>query len=117
MTTMTDARAERILLAGLNLAVTIRDEGPDAVHTAAEAVLEAAGGDPIAALSALAVAIDPALPLYPWWQRGDRILRPCGTRAAYVRHQRHGEQPCQPCIRALSEHNHKNRTRRQANAA
>ena len=23
--------------------------------------------------------------------------RPCGTRAAYVRHRRHGEEPCEPC--------------------
>jgi hypothetical protein len=27
-----------------------------------------------------------------------RQLRPCGTRAAYVRHQRHGEDPCEKCV-------------------
>lgn len=27
-------------------------------------------------------------------------LSPCGTRAAYTRHKRRGEQPCEPCRRA-----------------
>lgn len=30
-------------------------------------------------------------------------LEPCGTPAAYRRHQRNGEQPCVPCGRANSE--------------
>jgi hypothetical protein len=34
------------------------------------------------------------------WQAG---LAPCGTPAAYRRHHRHGEKPCQACIRAESE--------------
>lgn len=28
-------------------------------------------------------------------------LAPHGTRAAYVRHKRNGEQPCEPCIHAF----------------
>lgn len=27
-----------------------------------------------------------------------RQLKPCGSRAAYVRHQRHGETPCDACV-------------------
>ncbi len=27
-------------------------------------------------------------------------LRPCGTYAAYRRHERHGEPPCEACKRA-----------------
>ncbi|MCP2339213.1 hypothetical protein [Actinomadura rupiterrae] len=29
-----------------------------------------------------------------------RTLQPCGTRAAYKRHKRRGEQPCEPCRQA-----------------
>lgn len=25
-------------------------------------------------------------------------LKPCGSRAAYVRHRRHGEDPCDACV-------------------
>jgi len=29
-----------------------------------------------------------------------RVLKPCGTSAAYRRHQMHGEKPCQDCTEA-----------------
>lgn len=29
-----------------------------------------------------------------------RPLQPCGTRAAYTRHKKNGEQPCGPCTEA-----------------
>lgn len=32
-----------------------------------------------------------------------RELMPCGTRAAYVRHLRHGEVPCENCVQANRE--------------
>lgn len=35
-----------------------------------------------------------------------RILKPCGTHAAYCRHINRGEQPCEPCKRAHAEHQH-----------
>jgi len=28
------------------------------------------------------------------------LIKPCGTSAAYVRHLRHKEVPCQPCVTA-----------------
>jgi hypothetical protein len=31
---------------------------------------------------------------------GGDIVKPCGTPAAYRRHQRHGEKPCERCRRA-----------------
>lgn len=31
---------------------------------------------------------------------GPRNLKPCGTDAAYKRHQRHGEKPCTECTEA-----------------
>ncbi|WP_069743063.1 WhiB family transcriptional regulator [Streptomyces sp. EN23] len=37
--------------------------------------------------------------------KGGRRLAPCGTNAAYDRHVRSGEQPCDPCRRAHNERN------------
>ncbi|KUJ69902.1 hypothetical protein ACZ90_07930 [Streptomyces albus subsp. albus] len=37
--------------------------------------------------------------------KGGRRLAPCGTDAAYDRHRRNGEQPCDPCRRAHNERN------------
>lgn len=42
----------------------------------------------------------------PWWN-----LEPCGTLAAFRRHTRHGEKPCQLCREA---HNRDNRFRMRA---
>jgi hypothetical protein len=38
----------------------------------------------------------------PEWQgtKSWGQLKPCGTHAAYHRHLRHGQKPCQPCVRA-----------------
>ncbi len=38
-------------------------------------------------------------------KRGDppRTLAPCGTTAAYARHLRHGETPCDACRKANAE--------------
>ena len=33
-------------------------------------------------------------------KRGPAPTHPCGTRAAFRRHERNGEKPCQPCIEA-----------------
>lgn len=33
-----------------------------------------------------------------------RDLKPCGTRAAYQRHKRRGEEPCEACAEALRAH-------------
>ncbi|WP_228988624.1 WhiB family transcriptional regulator [Streptomyces sp. DH8] len=37
--------------------------------------------------------------------KGGRRLAPCGTDAAYERHRRDGEQPCDPCRRAHNKRN------------
>lgn len=42
---------------------------------------------------------------------GARLLKPCGTHAAFERHRAHGEQPCQDCIDA--EHHYQNHRRRR----
>ena len=36
-------------------------------------------------------------------------VKPCGTQAAYQRHRRHGEQPCEPCMAAERERQRKYR--------
>ena len=34
-----------------------------------------------------------------------REVKPCGTRAAYLRHRKAGEEPCGPCLEAMREAN------------
>jgi hypothetical protein len=34
---------------------------------------------------------------------GRPVTQPCGTPAAYTRHLRHGETPCEPCRKANAE--------------
>lgn len=41
--------------------------------------------------------------------RGPEPTEPCGTRAAYRRHQRHGQTPCAACRAAESRHRAKRR--------
>lgn len=36
---------------------------------------------------------------------GKRLLKPCGTRAAYDRHVSHGETPCDECVVARRAYN------------
>lgn len=123
--TLTDEAAERVILAAQELAITIRDEGPDAVRRAAIELLSAAGGDPIAALAITAALVAVDAPVDPWWQTSaassrdryehrPRGLRPCGTPSAYARHLAHGDTPCTPCRDA---HNQVRRERRHRQAA
>jgi hypothetical protein len=43
---------------------------------------------------------------------GRRITHPCGTAAAYNRHLRDGEPPCEPCRLAALEAGHRRRFRK-----
>lgn len=104
MTTMTDEQAWATRCAAQNLAVVVRDEGPNAVRRAARAVLRAAGGDPVAALTAAATAICVDHGDDHWWERErtgplapHRDVTPCGTHAAYNRHKDHGEPVDDAC--------------------
>lgn len=42
-----------------------------------------------------------------------RQVAPCGTRAAYKRHRRHGEQPCGPCVEAMRAYGRERWTHRE----
>lgn len=41
-------------------------------------------------------------------------VRPCGTLAAYRRHQRHGEPPCESCKQARARYRQDRRRQRRA---
>lgn len=110
---MKDAQAERVLLAVLELATVVRDEGPDAIGAAAEAVLKAAGGDAIAALIVAAANVAVDQPVNAWWaqtQHPYEVPR-CGTERGYRAHLRRGERACVSC---RTEHNTETRRRRLA---
>lgn len=44
-------------------------------------------------------------------------LQPCGTRAAYMRHLKAGEQPCEPCREAKNAYQRQWMARRRAEEA
>jgi hypothetical protein len=119
---MNDEQAGHILDEVLNLAVVVRDEGPQAVAHAAREVLAAAGGDPIAALCVASALIRVDELVDAWWvdpqplppaqdeaptrptvslvkgSRGhSRPLKPCGSHAAYNRHVSRGEEIDDAC--------------------
>lgn len=64
---MNDDQAEDVILAVQHLAIVMRDEGLDAIRVAAQAILDAAGGDAVAALVVAAAQIDPGAPTQAWW--------------------------------------------------
>jgi hypothetical protein len=64
-----DTQAEQVLRAVLDLAVVVRDEGPQAVDKAAYKTFLAAGGDCTAALIIAAALIDTEARVDAWWQR------------------------------------------------
>lgn len=101
MNRLSDEQASVVVAGLLDLAVSVRDDGPLEVQACAQRALDAAHGDPIAALTVAAALIRADLPVDAWWQRGlagvGQVAKPCGTHAAYVRHQSHGEEPCEPC--------------------
>lgn len=43
-----------------------------------------------------------------------RLIQPCGTDAAYQRHLRQGEMPCDPCVFAHARKNREDSWRRKA---
>lgn len=45
-----------------------------------------------------------------------RYLKPCGTRAAYVRHLSLNQAPCAPCTRANSTYEHARQHRAEQQA-
>ncbi len=60
----------------------------------------------VARRAALALWHDGETPRRVWVEStaGRRRTSPCGTVAAYRRHRKHREQPCEFCRQALSEH-------------
>jgi hypothetical protein len=46
-------------------------------------------------------------------RRGPKPYRPCGTKSAYVRHLRHGDEPCAACKAANTAYIREYRARRR----
>ncbi len=114
---MNDRQAEQVLLAVQELAIVVRDEGTDAIAAAARLVLDAAGGDAVAALVVAAASVPVDLPVDAWWVQHSQHpyeAPPCGTDRGYRAHLRRGERACRDCRRA---HNNGTRQRRQSRTA
>jgi hypothetical protein len=110
-----DFTAERILNALLELAIAVRDLGPNDVRNAAQAALDAARGDAHAAITLAAALIPVDKPVDTWWQRGpahrqarDGLARlhgvstdvPCerpGHRTLRA-HDAADQKPCRACL-------------------
>jgi hypothetical protein len=111
------ALAERMVPVAADLACAVRDEGPAAIG-------ELLDGFTLQELYGLAVVLAGMVPvdqavgdLLAWVpqevqcapeireeKQSARELLPCGTRAAYARHLRAKEKPCQPCRTAESDY-------------
>lgn len=119
---MNDQQANVTVEALLELAVAMRDDGPEQVRAAAQRVLAAADGDGLAAACVAAALIPTDLPVDAWWQRGldgiGRTTARCGTLAGYRAHHYRRQAPCQPCrhARALDQA-HRRRVKKREQAA
>jgi hypothetical protein len=101
--------ADRLAAVAVELAVRVRDDDPEANGRWLAAQLpDPADWFRLTFVLAAAVPDDrPWATLTAWTGRPLKSaewsgLKPCGTRAAYRRHRRHGETPCQPCRAAAA---------------
>lgn len=137
-----DRTATELIDSVLELAIAVRDLGPDDTRLAAAAVLDAAGGDPIAAVCIAAALVPVDQPVDRWWQRrgaGFRQAqaaehgRPTRERTRIrvapdtdcpapgfgtIRvHRNAGQKPCARCRRFYNDYRRDLRARRQGRAA
>lgn len=133
------AAADRLAAVAVELAVRVRDESPEAnAAWLAEKVPTATDRRNLCIVLAAAIPIDqpwrrltawtqapPAAPTpeparrtagRPKGKSRKQALKPCGTRAAALRHRYHGEQPCDPCVEAEREYD-RNRERNPGRSA
>lgn len=88
-----DARAERLLSLGLDVAVRLRDEDPADVRRAVDALPVDEVRDLVLLLAACVPVDVPAHALLGWWRHPPRVDErpPCGSRRAARRHRARGE--------------------------
>jgi hypothetical protein len=104
MTETADERAERLLAVGLDVAVQIRDDDPEAVARLLQALDRTEMRDLVMVLAA-AVDINVSRRiLFGWWNGQPRELRPCGTPGGAGRHRYRNEPLCDPCREAQREY-------------
>jgi hypothetical protein len=104
MTETADERAERLLAVGLDVAVQIRDDDPEAVARLLQALDRHEMRDLVMVLAA-AVDINVSRRiLFGWWNGLPRQLRPCGTPGGAERHRYRKEPLCDPCVEARREY-------------
>lgn len=85
-----DIAIEQARARGLTVAQTAALLGVEPIDVAGVwAAMDAAVGEP-----------SPEVKARRTGRRGRPIVYPCGTRAAYERHRRHHEPPCEACRRA-----------------
>lgn len=105
-----DQRAERLLRIGLDMAVRIREEPPDAVARTMHGLDQGELRD-LALLMAACVDVGRPVREVVWWTELDRMpprprhIQPCGTHAAYNRHRAKGEPVDLACEVAERQHN------------
>lgn len=96
-----DARASVAIEGVLDLAVRLRDETGAGIVAAAQRVLDACGGDPVAALCVAAALVRVDEPVDTWWAPvGPDGFAVCGTPAAFARHVDRGEPVDEACREA-----------------
>lgn len=96
MERLDDGTATDILDTVLGLSLAVRDLAADDVRRAAQAALDAAGGDPLVALTVAGALIRVDQPVDPWWQRLRVVHRDVETGRRHV----HGVSPDTDCARS-----------------
>jgi hypothetical protein len=96
VTETADERAERLLAVGLDVAVQIRDDDPEAVARLLQALDRTEMRDLVMVLAAAVDINVPVTMLYGWLGLGDP--QRCGTQRAVSRHRRRGEKLDVACL-------------------
>lgn len=95
MDRLDDSTATRVLDAVLALSLAVRDLAAADVRAAAQAALDAAGGDPLVTLTVAAALIRVEEPVDPWWQRLSVVHLDVEAGRRHV----HGVSPDADCAR------------------
>jgi hypothetical protein len=99
---MPDDYADQVAEVAMELVSRVREDDPEANARWLKSVIDGEH-DLVALAVVLAAAVPDDKPFshsIAWTRMPARVLRPCGTVAAYRRHKARGEEPDQDCIEA-----------------